>query len=71
MTVPSSALVTKEQLTGVYVVNNEKKALLRWIRTGKALGDRVEVLSGLAPNERIVVTAHGRIYNGSKVSESK
>lgn len=71
MTVPVSAIVNKEQLTGVYVVSNENKALLRWIRLGEQIGDRVEVLSGLAPNERLVVSTQGRIYNGCKVNESR
>jgi RND family efflux transporter MFP subunit len=71
MTVPVKAIVNKEQLTGVYVVSNDNKALLRWIRLGKQMGDRVEVLSGLAPNERLVISAQGRIYNGCKVNESK
>lgn len=71
MTVPVKAIVNKEQLTGVYVMSKENKALLRWIRLGKQMGDRVEVLSGLAPNERLVVSTQGRICNGSKVIESK
>lgn len=71
MTIPVSALVTKEQLTGVYVVSSDRRALLRWIRLGKQMGDKVEVLSGLAPDEQFVLKAHGRIYNGCKVNESK
>ena len=70
MTVPVSAIVNKEQLTGVYVVSNNI-ALLRWIRLGKQVGNYVEVLSGLAPNERLVVSTQGRINNGSRVNESR
>jgi multidrug efflux pump subunit AcrA (membrane-fusion protein) len=71
MTVPVAAIVNKEQLTGVYVVGNDHVALLRWIRLGKQMGDRVEVLSGLAPTDRVVVSSPERIYNGVKVNESK
>jgi multidrug efflux pump subunit AcrA (membrane-fusion protein) len=28
--------------------------MLRWIRLGRTLGDRIEVLSGLEPGDRIV-----------------
>jgi len=71
MTVPVAAIVNKEQLTGVYVVSNDHVALLRWIRLGKQVGDRIEVVSGLAPAERVVVSSPERIYNGVKVIESK
>jgi len=71
MTVPLAAIVNKEQLTGVYVASNDHVALLRWIRLGKQMGDRVEVLSGLAPTDRVVVSSPERIYNGVKVNESK
>ncbi len=71
MSVPQSAIVNNEQLTGVYVVSSDKKVLLRWLRLGKQSGDRVEVLSGLSPDEKIVVSAKGKIYNGARVSESK
>jgi multidrug efflux pump subunit AcrA (membrane-fusion protein) len=65
--VPQSALVTKGQLTGIYTVNNEV-AILRWIRTGKSFGNQVEVLSGLSADEKYIVSAEGKLYNGVKVS---
>jgi RND family efflux transporter MFP subunit len=69
--IPVSAVINKEQLTELYVVSSDNKALLRLVRLGKRIGDRVEVLSGLAPNERFVLSTQGRIYNGCKVSELK
>lgn len=64
--VPSSSLVIRDQLTGVFLVRGGK-AFLRWIRLGKRSGDQVEVLSGLDGNERIVVNPRTDLYNGATV----
>jgi len=67
--IPGSALVEKDALTGVYTVSNMHTALLRWIRTGKRAGDKVEVLSGLDGNESFIVSASGKLYDGVPVIE--
>lgn len=64
----SSSIVFRDQLTGVYVVNDENEASLRWIRLGNTLGNQVEVLSGLKGDEKIILDAKGKLYNGVKVS---
>ncbi len=66
--VPTSALVYQGQLTGIYTVNENKIATLRWLRVGKKFGNQVEVLSGLAANESYIISADGKLYNGVKVS---
>jgi RND family efflux transporter MFP subunit len=66
--VPESALITKGQLTGIYTVNSNNIAILRWLRTGKTFGNQVEVLSGLSAEEKYIVSAEGKLYNGVKVS---
>lgn len=65
--VPEAALITKGQLTGIYTVNNDV-AILRWIRTGKTFGNQVEVLSGLSSDEKYIVSAEGKLYNGVRIS---
>lgn len=67
--VPASALVEKDQLTGIYTISNRHTALLRWVRTGKRIGDKVEVLSGLDANESFITDASDRLYNGVPVVE--
>jgi RND family efflux transporter MFP subunit len=52
LTIPAEAVVRRGQLTGVHVVQGDL-VLLRWVRVGRAVGDRVEVLSGLEAGERI------------------
>lgn len=66
--VPESALVRQGQLTGIYTIGNENVAILRWLRTGKTFGNQVEVLSGLSADEKYIVSADGKLFNGAKVS---
>jgi RND family efflux transporter MFP subunit len=66
--VPESALVKQGQLTGIYTIGNENVAILRWLRTGKTFGNQVEVLSGLSADEKYIVSAEGKLFNGAKVS---
>lgn len=68
--VPVESLVERSEVTGVYVVGDDGHVRLRQIRIGHRFDDRVEVLAGLAPAERIaldpiaarseVVADHGR-----------
>lgn len=68
VTVPSTALVHKGQLTGVYTLGQDNVALLRWLRLGENYGNEVEVLSGLSKGDQYIVSAEGKLYNGAKVS---
>ncbi|MBT8322348.1 MAG: efflux RND transporter periplasmic adaptor subunit [Eudoraea sp.] len=65
--IPSDILVNRGQLTGVYTVSAQDKALLRWIRLGRAVGDSVTVLSGLNAEDRVIISAEGKLYNGAKI----
>jgi hypothetical protein len=66
--VPESALVKQGQLVGIYTIGTGNVAILRWLRTGKTFGDQVEVLSGLSADEQYIISADGKLYNGTKVS---
>lgn len=66
-----NSIVYRDQLTGVYVIDDQNQANLRWIRLGKTIGNQVEVLSGLSQNDRIVSKAEDKLYNGVKVSVNK
>lgn len=65
--VPKGAIVDRGALTSVWVVDGEKRARLRLIKTGPAVGDRVEVLSGLSAGERIVTGGMEKVVDGAKV----
>lgn len=65
--VPTSALVYRDQLTGLYTISESKTAILRWVRLGKAHGDQMEILSGLRVNENFILQSEGKLYNGAPV----
>ncbi len=69
--VPQSAIMHKGQLTGIYTVSESNTALLRWLRLGRTFGDKVEVLSGLSVEEKYIVSANGKLFNGVKITEKK
>ena len=66
--VPTSALITKGQLTGVYTVSSQNTAILRWIQLGEENGNQVEVLSGLSKEDVVITNAEGKLYNGVKIT---
>lgn len=67
VSIPSSAIINRDELTGIYTVSNNNTALLRWIRTGKKTGDNVEVLSGLSKDEKFILSSESKLYNGAPV----
>lgn len=65
--VPSSAIVHKDQLSGLYTIGENKTAQLRWLKTGRKLGDQVEILSGLQPGEKFIMHSESKLYSGVSV----
>ena len=70
MAIPASALVREGQLTGLFLVTAEGIARYRLIRTGRRLGDRVEVLSGLSEGSRFMVDPPPGLVDGARVEAS-
>jgi RND family efflux transporter MFP subunit len=68
--IPETAVFTHGQLTGVFLVDKGNVARFRLIRTGRTLGDRVEVVSGLKQGDRYVIAPNHRISDGTKVEGS-
>lgn len=64
--IPASALVQRGQLSGVYVV---REGILRYrlVKTGRRLGESVEILSGLSPGETVVTKGVERARSGARV----
>ena len=67
LAVPRSAVIERGQLEGVYVVNPHEIAEYRLVKTGKSLGNRVEVLSGLSEGERVAISEIDRLTDGARV----
>jgi RND family efflux transporter MFP subunit len=64
--IPHSALVRRGGLDGVFVLDG-KIARFRWLRTGRTLGDSIEVVAGLSGGETILTTVNDTVYDGSAV----
>ncbi len=64
--IPSAAVVTRGQLTGVYVVEDDILHY-RLVRTGRVLADQVEILSGLRDGEELIVADLARAHNGARL----
>ena len=62
--VPAAAVTLNGQIEHVFVVGPDNRAVLRIVRTGASRGDRIEILSGLSGNERIVVSAPNGLREG-------
>ena len=65
--VPESAVVRRGQLEGLFVTDEGGRARLRWVRLGRAVQGRVEVLSGLSAGERYVVAPGAGFADGTPV----
>ena len=57
--VPAGAVIHQGDLTGVQVVAAGQSSL-RWIKPGRPEGGMVEILSGLAPGDSVLVAGGGR-----------
>jgi len=67
MMVPKSAIVDMSGISGVYVVSADGNALFQMVQLGEAIGNDLEVVSGLKKGDRVIADKHlGRI-EGSKV----
>jgi membrane fusion protein, multidrug efflux system len=65
--IPRSAIVERGQLQGIYVLDQNKIASLRYITLGKPSGAKVEVLAGLHDGERLVAEPGTVDLNGKRV----
>lgn len=66
--IPTDIIFTNGDLKGIYTVSQQNTAVLRWIRLGRTFGNQTEVLSGLQANEKYILSADGKLFNGAKVS---
>jgi RND family efflux transporter MFP subunit len=65
--IPKNVLIKRGQLTGLYIVSTSGTAMLRWVRTGKVIGDKIEILSGLSNGEEYIKSYKGKIWDGAVV----
>jgi len=69
LAVPQDAVLRRGQLTGLFILDEENRSRLRWIRLGRKSEQMVEVLSGLNPGDRVVASGVGLMREGQIVRE--
>jgi RND family efflux transporter MFP subunit len=65
--IPRTAIVERGQLQGIYVLDQNRIAGLRYITLGKPSAQQVEVLSGLQAGEMLIGDPGSREMNGKKI----
>jgi RND family efflux transporter MFP subunit len=65
--IPRTAVVVRGQLQGIYVLDQNKIASLRYITLGKPSGAQVEVLAGLQAGEMLIADPGDREFSGKKI----
>jgi RND family efflux transporter MFP subunit len=65
--VPISTVVQRGQLELVFVAANQQ-AQMRLVKTGKQVGDEVEILSGLTAGETVVIDGARQLTDGQPVA---
>lgn len=71
VTVPSSALLRRGQLTFVFVADADRRVHLRPVSTGATAGDRSEVLAGLLEGDRVVTSPPLTLGDGDVVAGAR
>src|SRR5262252_5831406 len=65
--IPRSAVVERGQLQGVFVLDQNQLASLRYVTLGKSSGSEIEVLSGLQGGECFVANPGERDLNSKRI----
>jgi multidrug efflux pump subunit AcrA (membrane-fusion protein) len=65
--IPRTAIVERGQLQGIYVLDRNRIAGLRYITLGKPSPQQVEVLAGLQAGEELVGDPGSRELSGKKI----
>jgi len=67
LTVPQQAIAVRDGFNYVFRLNPDSRVSQQKITTGRRLGERIEVLGGLAPDAQIVVSGAGFLNDGDLV----
>ncbi len=65
--IPRTAVVERGQLQGVYVLDANQIAGLRYVTLGKSVGEKVEILSGLQDGEKLAAAPTDQELSGKKI----
>jgi len=66
--IPTSAVTSRADLNGVYIIDSDNIAHYRLVRLGRQFTNSVEILTGLKDGDRIIGTAPQRIHSGDTIT---
>ncbi|HEY0063429.1 MAG TPA: efflux RND transporter periplasmic adaptor subunit [Telluria sp.] len=67
MTVPQQSVVVRDGFSYVFKLNQDQRVSQIKVQSGRRLGDRIEVISGLTPDAVVVVNGAGFLNEGDLV----
>jgi RND family efflux transporter MFP subunit len=68
ITVPQQAVVIRDGFSYVFVLNQDRRVVQTRIKTGRRIGDRIEVMEGLTPQAVLAASGAGFLNDGDLVS---
>ena len=68
--IPTPAVVSEAEGTGVYLLQGKSRSVFRPIRVGATVGTQTEVLSGLTAKDRVFITSPGKRKPNDKPPKS-
>lgn len=68
VTVPTNTLVTRDGRQKVAVVEGEDEVVFRPVTVGRDFGERIEIVSGLEPSDRVILAPNALLREGDKVA---
>ena len=66
--IPQVSVVERGQLQGIYVLDANQIASLRYVSLGQSAGEQIEVLSGLQDGEKLVAAPGDRELSGKRIA---
>jgi hypothetical protein len=67
LTLPQQAIAQREGFSYVYVVGTDQRVAQVKVQTGRRVGDRVEVLAGVRPEQNVVAGGASFLSDGDTV----
>ena len=66
--IPQSAVLYREKTREVFIVDTNNRAQSRVIKLGRTEGSQIQVLEGLTPGDRLIVTGGQYLEPGDKIT---
>lgn len=68
LSVPTNTLVTRNGRQKVAVIEGENEVTFRAVTVGRDFGERIEIVSGLEPSDRVILAPNALLREGDKVA---